>query len=228
MEDGAPITLPKPLHVARQANRLRQKLRPEDPTDLDFELEEEHIADHFFRKDVQVRERRHLIFATDEQLRQLGKAKSWYIDGTFKLCRLPFSQLLSINAFVRKEDCAKQVPLLFVLMSGRIWPTSSWSVFMQSVRTNNDLEGWHRGLNSRASGKSGLPFYLLVKFLYREARLTSLQMRLVSERKLKRIQRRQFRNLQTKIFNLWEEFRNGERSAKQLLSAISYLIAPNQ
>lgn len=102
------------------------------------------------------------------------------------------------------------------------------SVFMQSVRTNNDLEGWHRGLNSRASGKSGLPFYLLVKFLYREARLTSLQMRLVSERKLKRIQRRQFRNLQTKIFNLWEEFRNGERSAKQLLSAISYLIAPSQ
>ena len=113
-------------------------------------------------------------------------------------------------------------------IESRIWPTSSWSVFMQSVRTNNDLEGWHRGLNSRASGKSGLPFYLLVKFLYREARLTSLQMRLVSERKLKRIQRRQFRNLQTKIFNLWEEFRNGERSAKQLLSAISYLIAPSQ
>lgn len=112
-------------------------------------------------------------------------------------------------------------------IESRIWPTSSWSVFMQSVRTNNDLEGWHRGLNSRASGKSGLPFYLLVKFLYREARLTSLQMRLVSERKLKRIQRRQFRNLQTKIFNLWEEFRNGERSAKQLLSAISYLIAPS-
>ena len=99
--------------------RLRQKLRPEDPTDLDFELEEEHIPDHFFRKDVQVRERRHLIFATDKQLRQLGNVKSWYIDGTFKLCRLPFSQLLSINAFVRKEDCAKQVPLLFVLMSGR-------------------------------------------------------------------------------------------------------------
>ena len=67
-----------------------------------------------------------------------------------------------------------------------------------------------------------------VYFFTAETRLTSLQMRLVSERKLKRIQRRQFRNLQTKIFNLWEEFRNGERSAKQLLSAISYLIAPSQ
>ena len=106
-------------HYSTQTPACCSPSKPEDPTDLDFELEEEHIPDHFFREDVQVRERRHLIFATAEQLRQPGKAKSWYIDGTFKLCRLPFSQLLSINAFVRKEDCAKQVPLLFVLMSGR-------------------------------------------------------------------------------------------------------------
>ena len=30
------------------------------------------------------------------------------------------------------------------------WPPSSWSVFMQAVRTNNDVEGWHRRLNKRA------------------------------------------------------------------------------
>ena len=41
------------------------------------------------------------------------------MDGTFKLCRHPFSQLLTVNAFVRADDHAKQVPLLFVLMSGR-------------------------------------------------------------------------------------------------------------
>ena len=35
------------------------------------------------------------------------------------MCRHPFTQLLSINAFVRKEDHVKQVPLLFALMSGR-------------------------------------------------------------------------------------------------------------
>ncbi|KAK3747385.1 hypothetical protein QZH41_002640 [Actinostola sp. cb2023] len=43
----------------------------------------------------------------------------WYIDGTFKLCRHPFTQLFTINIFVRKDDCAKQVPMVFVLMSGR-------------------------------------------------------------------------------------------------------------
>ena len=56
------------------------------------------------------------------------------------------------------------------------------------MRTNNDIEGWHLGLNRRASGKSQLPLYLLIRLLHREARRTSLQIRLVSE-KLRRIRK---------------------------------------
>ena len=41
------------------------------------------------------------------------------MDGTFKLCKAPFTQLLTVNAFVRCEDHAKQVPLVFALMSGK-------------------------------------------------------------------------------------------------------------
>ena len=37
--------------------------------------------------------------------------------------------------------------------------------YMKSIRTNNDVEGWHLRLNSQASGKSQVPFYLLVKLL---------------------------------------------------------------
>ena len=47
------------------------------------------------------------------------------------------------------------------------WPPSSWSVFMKSIRTNNDIEGWHLGLNRRASGKSQLPLYLLISHPFR-------------------------------------------------------------
>lgn len=49
----------------------------------------------FFQEDVKVRGRRHLIFASDKQLEILDRAKTWYMDGTFKLCRQPFSQLLT-------------------------------------------------------------------------------------------------------------------------------------
>ena len=111
--------LPKPVLIARQANRLRQSLRPTEPTDLNFSLEEQHIPENFLQKDLTVNGRRHLVFATAEQLVHLHKAKTWYIDGTFKLVRHPFTQLLTINAFVRKEQDTKQVPLVFVLMSGK-------------------------------------------------------------------------------------------------------------
>ena len=61
---------------------------------------------------------------------------------------------------------------------------------MKSVRTNNDIDGWHLGLNRRASGKSQLPLYLLIRLRHREARRTSLQIRLVSERKLRSVQKK--------------------------------------
>lgn len=82
-------------------------------------IDNDHIPTQFFKADISINGRRHLMFATKQQLDILKKAKVWYIDGTFKLCRHPFTQLWTINAFVRKEDHAKQVPLLFVLMSGR-------------------------------------------------------------------------------------------------------------
>ena len=80
-----------------------------------------HIPDGFFHSDDKVRGRRHFILPVTsyQQLQFLAWAKSWYIDGTFKLCRQPFTQLPIINVSIKHEDLAKQVPLLFILMSGR-------------------------------------------------------------------------------------------------------------
>ena len=52
---------------------------------------------------MQVKERRHLIFATDKQLELLVNARRWYVDGTFWIVRKPFVQLLTVHAFVRCE-----------------------------------------------------------------------------------------------------------------------------
>ena len=345
-------SLPKPVNMARATNRMRQQLRPEDPTDLSFELSEENIPDGFLKSDVSSNGKRHLIFATRQQLQQLVKSKNWYVDGTFKLCRQPFSQLFTINAFVRSSEQAKQVPLLFALMSGRrqcdyravlqaaidllpsppevrsitldfetalwnmfrdllpsvslkgclfhwtqalwrkvqelgleppyrndsrtykyirklmalpflpaarilpefqrlkdgartaslealvqyvennwisstVWPPAAWSVYMLPIRTNNDVEGWHNSLNRRANNRVHLPFYLLVELLHQEARLVSIQIKLVSDGKLSRIQRKKYRLLQSKIFKYWEDFNNDEITARRLLKRCSYLNGPS-
>lgn len=120
---GCP-TLSEPEHMARAVNRFQQRLRPEDPKDLDFEMKEDCILQAFYQAEVYVKKRRHLIFATDEQLTILAKAKSWYLHGTFNLERRPFQQLVMINAFIRSGNHTKQVPLVFVLMSGKSMKTT--------------------------------------------------------------------------------------------------------
>ena len=92
------------------------------------------------------------------------------------------------------------------------WGPSDWTVLKKAIRTNNDVEDWHNGLNRRVSGRGQLPMYLLIKFLHKEATLTALQIRLVSERKLKRIQRHKYRDLQAKLFELWDQYEAKERT----------------
>jgi hypothetical protein len=69
---------------------------------LSFELEVDKLPNDFFRADVVVGEKKHLIFAMTQQLELLSRARRWYIDGTFKIVRDPFKQLLTVRACVHK------------------------------------------------------------------------------------------------------------------------------
>ena len=98
-------------------------------------------------------------------------------------------------------------------ISSTVFPPKDWSVYGQAIRTNNDVEGWHNGLNRRASGRNNIPFYLLKQLLKREAELCAVQVRLVSERKLQRIQRKKYRKLQAQVFELWGQYANNQKTA---------------
>ena len=108
------------------------------------------------------------------------------------------------------------------------WPPSCWSVFMMVTRSNNDIEGWHNGLHRRACGRWNMPFYLLIDLLHQEARLTALRVRLVSEKKLKRIQRKKYRSLQAQLFNIWDDYCHNEKTAEQLLCLCANLNGPKR
>ena len=109
-------------------------------------------------------------------------------------------------------------------ISTQPFPPQTWSVFLEAVRTNNDLEGWHNGLNRRAKGRSQLPLCILIQLLHREASLVNIQIRRVSDKKLKRHQRSTYRAMQGRLFDLWKQYKDGQRNSKELLEACSHLV----
>ena len=111
-------------------------------------------------------------------------------------------------------------------VTSNTFPLATWSVYKETVRTNNDLEGWHNGLNQRAKGKSNLPLYVLIQLLHKEAALVSLQIRLVLEKRLRRHQRTTYKNMQKRLLSLWKQYEEGEKNCKQLLEVCSHLVKP--
>ena len=84
-----------------------------------FQIDPEHLPEDFLKKDIRVGDQRHLLFASEQQLQLLARAKTWFVDGTFRVVRQPFTQLFSIHVFVRSGAACKQVPVAFILMSSR-------------------------------------------------------------------------------------------------------------
>ena len=138
---------------------------------------------------------------------------------------LPFLPHRQISPmFLRLQVEAQTEPLQnLVAYIRRQWIESAvflpknWSVYQQAIRTNNDIEGWHNALNRRASGQCGLPLYSLIELLDREARLTAVTIRLVSDEKL-----------QARLFDSWEKYERKEKTAAQLLKTCSYLNGPTR
>ena len=110
-------------------------------------------------------------------------------------------------------------------LESSIWPPTAWSVYKQSICTNNDCEGWHNRLNRKAQ-KHNLPFYVLTTILYKEAQVVRLQMHLMSNEKLKRYQKSSYAAIQKHLFKLWDDYAHGRKSAMQLLAACSKIYAP--
>ena len=71
--------LPKPVNLARRANRARQKLRPKEPECLFFPIDFTYVPESFVQDDVTVTGRRHIVLASAAMLSLLGKANTWLV-----------------------------------------------------------------------------------------------------------------------------------------------------
>ena len=61
--------------LRRATNLVCQKVRPNHPINLDFELNIDHVPSEFIRGYILVGDRRHLVFATEAQIHLLQSAK---------------------------------------------------------------------------------------------------------------------------------------------------------
>ena len=106
-----------------------------------------------------------------------------------------------------------------------IWTVQCWSVYGRSIRTNNDVEGWHNRLNRRAK-KGNLPFYMLLSLLYSEACVIPMQVKMVKEGKLRWYQHKHTKGVQAKVAKLWERYADKDISTSSLLKRCGRLYGP--
>ena len=66
---------------------------------------------------------------------------------------------------------------------------------MEPIRTNNDVEGWHRWLSARAK-LAKLHFYLLIDLLGNEAEKVITRLKLITQGAVLRVQIRLDRRVQ--------------------------------
>lgn len=105
-------------------------------------------------------------------------------------------------------------------IDGSVWRVDNWGLFRETIRTNNDVEGWHHRINNRA-GKSDLGFYVLVPLLKREAAVVDLQIRLISDNLLTRHHRKKYASLHGRLFASWDRYEDDEITTAQLLREVS-------
>ncbi|XP_053395522.1 uncharacterized protein LOC123527520 [Mercenaria mercenaria] len=142
-----------------------------------------------------------------------------------KLLALPFLPAADIKRAFRKlqeqaEDSSEQVQDLFTYVSDEWlesskWSEDEWSVYRQTIRTNNDTEGWHRKLNTKA-GRGKVKTYRLLEILLVESKLVNLEV----TRLLEGSTSRRCRLSDEWLFDLWDQYDNHDIVCEEFLGNV--------
>ena len=103
-------------------------------------------------------------------------------------------------------------------------PPTSWTIFQRVARTNNDVGGWHNRLNSQCPHDCP-NLYILLSILQKEAVLVPLQVKLVSQKKVYRRQRKENRSREQRLRELWSQYSEANRTmtTSEFLRQVSQL-----
>ncbi|CAG2229362.1 unnamed protein product [Mytilus edulis] len=210
---------------------------------LDVSQREERLqsSESLFSSEVRVSQRHikgcafHWGQAVMRKVANLGLKTAYSADKAVnvfikKVLALPYLPAGHILPAYRQLTVPPTSPLLHQLMAYinrawlqcSVWSVAQWSVYQLSIRTNNDVEGWHRRFNGKANGKK-LHFYKIVPALIKEAKTVSRQVRLVDEQSLARWQRTKYQRSQGRLFSLWEQLQDGTITTSFFLRAVGHM-----
>ncbi|CAC5384543.1 unnamed protein product [Mytilus coruscus] len=100
---------------------------------------------------------------------------------------------------------------------------ADWCIFKRTVRTNNDVEGWHNRINTAAK-HAGVPFYVLVPDLMTEAEVVDYSVRADD---LERDIHRKYTILEEKIQTAWDQYMDSVITTTHFLKVIAKLYKPS-
>ena len=153
-----------------------------------------------------------------------------YLRKLMALPLIPSQNIVPVFEDLKNSACTEPLQRVITYIENTwilstIWPPASWSVYMQSIRTNNDCEGWHRRINTK--GKAKMSFHRLLTLLRGEAELVDIYVNLISEHKLRKRQKKHFQKTHAKLSDAWNEFEKGKTSPIELLRSCAYVYGPN-
>ncbi|KAK3089542.1 hypothetical protein FSP39_004440 [Pinctada imbricata] len=103
-------------------------------------------------------------------------------------------------------------------ISNPVFPVDSWSVYQLTVRTNNDIEGWHTRLNQKSGGAPGV--YRLIQLLKVEAELMEAS---IAAGDMYRETNRHYRRLDEKLKEAWTNYMSSDLSTGGFLRTVGNL-----
>ena len=113
-------------------------------------------------------------------------------------------------------------------IDAKVWCPRAWSVFMLETRTNNDVEGWHNGVNAQNHRAMGM--YALIRLLYSEAEKVPINVQQVYLGLLTRNTRAKYRHVQRSLKKAWDSFNDQRINESELLHECAHLhdaVQPN-
>ena len=174
----------------------------------------------------------HWSQAVWRKVKELGLALAYYKKGSIHsyikmLMSLPFLPQEHIAMAMSEMKLRAASPCILDLckyiektwVNGKVWLPDVWTVFQRPFRTNNDVEGWHRRFNSLC-GENAPPLYKLIVNLFKEVQIIKINIRLISEGKLKKRQKNA-PFMQAKIFSLWDKYTAESLSTSKFLQLAS-------